>query len=68
MKRLKLKILAILIEYHWWRVDCLRRKCYQGKNNRTPCCEDFHKFRAEQLSVLYEMYLGLRDSRGNIIA
>ncbi len=68
MKSLKLKILAAKIEYHWWRVDCLRRKCYRNKERYSPCCEDFHKFRAEQLSVLYEMYLGLRDFCGNIVA
>ncbi len=68
MKSLKLKILAILIEYHWWRVDCLQKLPCHEENESTPCREDFHKFRAEQLSVLYEMYLGLRDISGNIIA
>ena len=68
MKSLKLKILAILIEYHWWRVDCLRKKT-RHENNESPLCrEDFHKFRAEQLMVVYEMYIGLRDYCGNIIA
>ena len=68
MKSLKLKILAILIEYHWWRVDCLRKKTRHEKNESLLCREDFHKFRAEQLMVLYEMYLGLRDYCGNIVA
>ena len=68
MKRLKLKLLAIIIEFHWWRVDRLRNKNRHEnpeiKHNR----EDFHKFRAEQLMVLYEMYSGLRDYCGNIVA
>ena len=68
MKSLKLKILAILIEFHWWRVDCLRKKTGHEKTESTLNREDFHKFRAEQLLVLYEMYLGLRDSYGNIVA
>ena len=68
MKSLKLKILAILIEYHWWRVDRLRKKSRHEKNESTLNGEDFHKFRAEQLMVLYEICLGLRDYCGNIIA
>lgn len=68
MKSLKLKILAAKIEYHWWRVDCLRKKTCHENYERKPPREDFHKFRAEQLSVLYEMYMGLRDCRGNIVA
>ena len=68
MKSLNLKILAILIEYHWWRVDCLRKKTRHEKNESTLNREDFHKFRAEQLMVLYEMHLGLRDYYGNIVA
>ena len=68
MKSLKLKILAILIEYHWWRVDRLRKKTLHEKIESTLYREDFHKFRAEQLMVLYEMCLGLRDFHGNIIA
>jgi hypothetical protein len=68
MKSLKLKLLAIIIEYHWWRVDCLRKKTRHEKNENALCREDFHKFRAEQLMVLYEMCLGLRDYCGNIIA
>ena len=68
MKSLKLKILAIIIEYHWWRVDCLRKKTRHEKNESPLYREDFHKFRAEQLMVLYEMCLGLRDYSGNIVA
>ena len=68
MKDLKLKILAILIEYHWWRVDCLQKRTCHEPPESTHNREDFHKFRAEQLMVLYEMYLGLRDYCGNIIA
>lgn len=68
MKKLKLKILALVIEYHWWRVDCLRKKSYSETNEASLCREDFHKFRAEQLMVLYEMCLGLRDYCGNIVA
>ena len=68
MKILKLKILAILIEYHWWRVDCLQKKTCHETYGSTLNREDFHKFRAEQLMVLYEMFLGLRDNRGNIVA
>lgn len=68
MKRLKLKTLAIFIEYHWWRVDCLRNKNRHENSEITRNREDFHKFRAEQLMVLYEIYSGLRDYCGNIVA
>jgi hypothetical protein len=68
MKSLKLKLLAIIIEYHWWRVDCLQKKTCHEKNESTLNREDFHKFRAKQLMVLYEMFLGLRDFCGNIVA
>ncbi len=68
MKSLKLGILAMIIEYHWWRVDCLRKRNCPKNNESTLCREDFHKFRAEQLMVLYEMCVGLRDNHGNIVA
>ncbi len=68
MKSLKLKLLATLIEYHWWRVDCLRKKTCPENTESARCREDFHKFRAEQLMVLYEIHLGLRDYCGNIVA
>ena len=68
MISLKLKTLAILIEFHWWRVDRLRKNPRHENPEITHCREDFHKFRAEQLMVVYEMYLGLRDYCGNIIA
>lgn len=68
MKELKLKTLAILIEYHWWRVDCLHKKTFHEDCASTHNREDFHKFRAEQLMVLYEICLGLRDYCGNIVA
>ncbi len=68
MKSLKLKLLAMLIEYHWWRVDCLRKRTCPENTESTLCREDFHKFRAEQLMVLYEMCLGLRDCCGNIVS
>ena len=64
----QLKILAILIEYHWWRVERLQKKTCHEKNESTLNREDFHKFRAKQLMVLYEMFLGLRDFCGNIVA
>ena len=63
-----LKILAILIEYHWWRVDCLRKKKHNMFYSTSFNYENLHKFRAEQLMVLYEMCLGLRDCYGNIVA
>lgn len=68
MKSLKLKILALVIEYHWWRIDHLRKKTCHEKTESAHCREAFHKFRAEQLMVVYEMLLGLRDYCGNIIA
>lgn len=68
MKKLKLKLLAIIIEYHWWRVDFFQKKACPPKNGTAFNREAFHKFRAEQLMVLYEMYLGLRDCHGNIVA
>ena len=68
MKELKLKLLAIIIEYHWWRVDCLQKETCHETCVITHYREDFHKFRAEQLMVLYEMFLGLRDNCGNIVS
>ncbi|MGN1316769.1 MAG: hypothetical protein ACI4VW_06840 [Acutalibacteraceae bacterium] len=68
MKSLKLKMLAALIEYHWWQVDRLRKTSCHEKNQNIRDREDFHKFKAEQWSVIYEIYLGLRDYSGKIVA
>lgn len=63
MKKVKLKIIAVLIEYHWWRIGFLH-KYYSHAQAK----EHLHKYKAEQLAVLYEIYSGLRDCHGNIIA
>ena len=68
MKKLKLLLLAIRIEYHWWCFDSLKKKTSPKTNPNTHDRKNFHKYRAEQLMVLYEKYLGLRDYYGNIIA
>lgn len=68
MKSLKLKTLAALIEYHWWQVDRLRKMSCHENNQNILNREDLHKLKAEQLSVIYEIYLGLRDSSGKIVA
>lgn len=68
MKSLKLKTLAALIEYHWWQVDRLRKMPCRENNQNILNREDLHKLKAEQLSVIYEIYLGLRDSSGKIVA
>lgn len=68
MKSLKLKTLAALIEYHWWQVDRLRKMSRRENPQNIRNREDFHKFKAEQLAVLYEIHLGLRDYSGKIIA
>ena len=47
------------------RVSEIKRKTNETSlSNR----EDFHKFKAEQLSVEYEIYAGLRDYNGKIVA
>lgn len=74
MKSLKQKILAVKIEYHWWCIGGIRRKRNAKKSenrSRKPNLanrEDFHKFKAEQLSVEYEIHAGLRDYNGKIVA
>ena len=70
MKSLKQKILAAKIEYHWWCIGGLRRKKNENKNKKPNLAnrEDFHKFKAEQLSVEYEIHAGLRDYNEKIVA
>ena len=70
MKSLKQKILAAKIEYHWWCIGSIRRQKKERNANETSLSnrEDFHKFKAEQLSVEYEIYAGLRDYNGKIVA
>lgn len=68
MKSLKLKTLAALIEYHWWQVDRLRKTSRRENNRNIRNREDFHKFKAEQLAVIYEIHIGLRDYSGKIVA
>ena len=63
MKKVKLKIIAVLIEYHWWCIGFLHQRY-----SHSQAKERLHKYKAEQLSVLYEIYSGLRDCCGNIIA
>ena len=40
----------------------------KNKNPNLANREDFHKFKAEQLSVEYEIHAGLRDYNGKIVA
>lgn len=69
MKSLKRKILAAKIEYHWWCIGGIRKRKDEKKNNeKLMNREDFHKFKAEQLSVEYEIHAGLRDNKGKIVA
>lgn len=70
MKSLKQKILAAKIEYHWWCIGSIRRQKKENKNENPNLAnrEDFHKFKAEQLSVEYEIHAGLRDYKGQIVA
>ena len=69
MKSLKRKILAVKIEYHWWCIGGIRKRKDEKKNNaKLTNREDFHKFKAEQLSVEYEIQAGLRDYKGKIVA
>lgn len=68
MKSLKLKTLAALIEYHWWQVDRLRKTSRRENSRNIRNREDFHKFKAEQLAVIYEIHMGLRDYSGKIVA
>lgn len=65
MKGVKLAVLALKIEYHWHRISKLRRK---PKSARYAQKEQMHKFKAEQLSIEYEIRAGLRDWTGKIIA
>ena len=69
MKSLKQKILAVKIEYHWWCIGGIRKRKEEKKNKeKLANREDFHKFKAEQLSVEYEIHAGLRDYNGKIVA
>lgn len=68
MKTVNLRILAAFIEYHWWCVECLQKKLCHRQSKKRIHSQNLHKLRAEQLSVIYEINIGLRDSNGKIIA
>ena len=55
-------ITAFWIQYHWWRIRCLHRR----KGDHTARVE-LHRFRAKQLSSLYEVLSGIRDTTGRVI-
>ncbi len=57
MRAMKLKWIGVKIEYHWWRIQVLRKR--QDKEAEIS----LHKFEAEQLRYLYEVVAGLRDTR-----
>lgn len=65
MKRIKLAALAFRIEYHWFIISRIRRN---PNSERYAQKEQMHKFKAEHLSIEYEIRVGLRDWTGKIIA
>lgn len=60
MKNLRQLLLAAKIEYHWWRINSLR-KYGKGKNVATI---NLHRYKAERAMIEYEVSLGLRDYCG----
>ena len=68
MRCFKQTILAAKIEYHWWRITYKRKSRNLKESEIMLCSENLHRYRAEQLSVIYEISLGIRDYKGNIIA
>lgn len=68
MKSLRQKLLAAKIEYHWWRIDKLKKSRENKTNHCETEAENLHRYKAEQLAIEYEISLGLRDRKGKIIA
>lgn len=56
---------AWCIEYHWWRIRCLRRSA--GKNKCAQTRIQLHRYRAAQLGDLYEILIGIRDFDHRVI-
>ena len=67
MKFISQKIRAAKIEYHWMCIKLLRKKQHRKENPRLKHKEEVHRFKAEQLSIAYEFYMGLRDWKGKAI-
>ena len=58
-------ITALKIEYHWWQIRRLRRQLTRCQMAAARL--QLHRFRAEQLSCLYEVLAGIRDTAGRVI-
>ena len=58
-------ITALKIEYHWWQIRRLRRQL--ARSQKAAASIDLHRFRAAQLSRLYEVLSGIRDTAGRVI-
>lgn len=67
MKFISQKIRAAKIEYHWMCIKLLRKKQHRKESPRLKHKEEVHRFKAEQLSIAYEFYMGLRDWKGKAI-
>lgn len=60
-------LLAAKIEYHWWRINALRKKLSKATCKRTKklsSTENLHRYKAEIASIEYEISLGLRNHHG----
>lgn len=61
----KKKTVALSIEYHWWRIRCLRRR-----EQMTPEAVrriELHRYQADRQAELYEILAGLRNLDGTLV-
>ena len=71
MNEIRKKVIALRIECRWLVIGLLKKQC-----QRTSCAErkarldsliDIHRYRAAQLASLYEIFVGIRDPKNNLI-
>ncbi len=64
---LQQKLMAIKIEYHWWRIGMLRRNrknVSEARKVKSIASENLHRYEAEKTLIQYEIAVGLRDAFG----
>lgn len=66
MKNFNQRFLAAKIEYHWWRINSLRKKKKMLSDNpdKLKSAENLHRYKADKATVEYEISAGLRNHRG----
>ncbi len=60
-------VLAAKIEFHWWRIRCIRKKKQHAgppRSKKLCTAENLHRHKAEIAQIQYEISIGLRNHLG----